>query len=74
MNLSPKALNALVDIKKRLIQPHKGPELPVLSMESVMITPVEPLKRKKRLECHSRMRHAKAPNAYQRWKQNREGW
>lgn len=63
MMLPPKDLNVLSSMKERML------ETKDLS-PSVMITPEKPKKER----VTTRMRHARSPNGYQRWKQRREGW
>jgi hypothetical protein len=82
MSLPPKAIQSLLLIKANLISnlapvdgEQKAKELstdtPKMASKYVMITPKEP---KNRGTSTTRMRHAKAPNAYQRWRQRHDCW
>jgi hypothetical protein len=82
MSLPPKAIQSLLLIKASLISnlapvdgEQKAKELstdtPKMASKSVMIT----LSRgQKEGTSTTRMRHARAPNAYQRWRQRHDCW
>jgi hypothetical protein len=64
MTISPKSMQVLIDLKKELLS----------APQSVIITLSDPPKMRKAPISKVGMRHAKAPNAYQRWKQRHNCW
>jgi hypothetical protein len=77
MTLPPRAIQALILIKSNLLSTldqNKDPKSVIYKSQNVMITLSDPPKMRKAPISKVGMRHAKAPNAYQRWKQHRENW
>jgi hypothetical protein len=77
MTLPPRAIQALVDIKKGLLSCVNSTQSqlsPLDEGKSVMITLSDPPISRKAPISKVSMRHAKAPNAYQRWKQRHDVW
>lgn len=77
MNLPPRAIQALIDIKKGLLSCVNSTQSqlsPLDDGKTVMITLSDPPISRKAPISKVMIRHAKAPNAYQRWKQHHENW
>jgi len=74
MTLPPKAITVLLSLKSNMLQSLPSTSTQKSEVQSVNITLLEPPKRQKEGRSTVRMRHAKAPSAYQRWRQRGDCW
>lgn len=73
MTLSTKSINILISLKSSLLSHIASTSTQNSEPQSVIITLSTP-KKGGSTSTTGRMRHAKAPNAYQRWKQRHDCW
>lgn len=74
MSLSPKAIFVLMSLKSNAALGIGSTSTENEAPQSVNITLLDPPKSPKEPKSTVRMRHAKAPGAYQRWRQRGDCW